>query len=62
MVLLLGSGVPAATVQAQVSDDGTAYDFIVPVTHLTSAPAGYTVIKTAEDWDSIRDNLSGKYI
>jgi hypothetical protein len=44
-------------------DDGTTnWDFIVPVTHKTSVPAGYTAIRTAAELDAVRNNLSGSYI
>jgi len=44
-------------------DDGTTnWDFIVPVTHLTTVPAGYVGIYTADDLDNLRNDLSGKYI
>jgi hypothetical protein len=53
--------VPAAA--AQTGDDGTTnWDFIQPVTHQTSVPAGYTAIRTAQQLSDIRNNLSGKYI
>ena len=44
-------------------DDGTTnWDFIIPVTHLKTVPAGYKGIYTAQDLDNIRNNRSGKYI
>ena len=52
-----------AEVGAQTGDDGTTnWDFIVPVTHQTTVPAGYTAIRTAQDLDNVRNNLSGNYI
>ena len=56
--LLLCGLLPAATIGASAA----AGDFIVPVTRLTTAPAGYTEIRTAQDLNNIRNNLSGKYI
>ena len=48
---------------AQAGDDGTInWDFIQPVTHLTTPPAGYTAIRTAAQLDNVRNNLSGNYI
>jgi len=36
--------------------------FIVPVTRLTSVPAGFTAIRTAQELNNIRNNLSGSFI
>lgn len=58
--MFVGVGVGAVT---RVGDDGTTnWDFIVPVTHQTTVPAGYTAIRTASDLNNVRNNLSGKYI
>ena len=44
-------------------DDGTTnWDFIIPVTHQTTVPAGYTGIYTPQDLDNVRNGLLGKYI
>ncbi|MCL2281054.1 MAG: hypothetical protein FWC25_00120, partial [Dehalococcoidia bacterium] len=61
VVLVYGSAgtlgaVPAAA--AQSGDDGTTnWGFIVPVTHQTTVPAGYTGIYTAQDLDNIRNDV-----
>lgn len=47
----------------QSGDDGTTnWDFIEPVTHQKTVPAGYTGIYTAEDLNNVRNNLTGNYI
>lgn len=48
--------VPAAA--AQSGDDGTTnWDFIVPVTHQTTVPAGYKAIRTATELNNIRNEI-----
>jgi hypothetical protein len=55
--------VTTTDVAERSGDDGTTnWDFIEPVTHQTVVPEGYTGIYTAEDLDSVRNNLSGDYI
>jgi len=52
---MLGA-VPAAV--AQTGDDGTTnWDFIVPVTHQKTVPAGYTAIRTATELNNIRNGI-----
>ena len=48
--------------QAAGSDGTTNWDFIEPVTHLTTVPAGYTAIRNSTDLNNMRNNLGGKYI
>ena len=56
-------GVIPANAAAKTGDDGIInWDFIEPVTHLTSAPAGYTEIRTAQQLSNIRNDLWGNYI
>jgi len=43
-------------------DTPQTWDFIVPVVHQTTPPAGYTSISTAQQLNDVRNNLSGKYI
>lgn len=45
-------------VMAATETDG----FLVPVTQKDTVPYGYTGIYTAEDFNNIRENLSGQYI
>jgi len=48
---------------AASGDDGTTNcDFIEPVTHQTTVPAGYLGIYNAQQLSAIRDNLSGNYL
>lgn len=62
MVFICGSAgtlgaVPAAA--AQSGDDGTTnWDFIVPVTHQTTVPAGYTAIRSAAELNNIRNAIT----
>jgi len=52
---------PAAA--AQSGDDGTTnWNFIVPVAHQQTVPAGYIGIYDAAGLNNIRNNLVGKYI
>ena len=57
----------AASIQlsaaAKKGDDGTTnWDFIQPVTHKKTVPAGYTAIRSAKDLDKVRNDLGGDYI
>jgi len=65
-ILKRAAHVPANSAQRPTppsGDDGrTNWDFIIPVTHKTTAPDGYAEIKTQDDLNNIRDNLSGKFI
>jgi pimeloyl-ACP methyl ester carboxylesterase len=66
-VLLVSGGVGmlgvVPAVAAQAGDDGvTNWDFVQPVTHQKTVPAGYIAITTAQQLSDIRNNLSGKYI
>jgi len=62
LALFIAFGASLAA-QALTGDDGTTnWDFIVPVTHQKTAPAGYTPIRTAQELSNIRNNLSGNYI
>ena len=49
---------------SQTGDDGTTnWDFIVPVTHQKTVPAGYVGISTPQQLlNNIRNDLSGNYI
>ncbi len=46
----------------QGSATGTFIQEVTPLTEAEALAQGYTLIKTAEDLDKIRNNLSGKYI
>jgi len=47
----------------QTGENGTTnWGFIIPITHQTTVPVGYTGIYTPQDLDSVRNNLSGNYI
>ena len=53
----------SVTASAATGDDGTTnWDFIVPVTHQSTVPAGYVGIYTPEDLDDIRNHPGGQYI
>jgi len=57
---MLGISVGA---EVKTGDDGTTnWDFIVPVTHQKTVSSGYTAIRTANDLNNVRNNLSGKFI
>ena len=61
-VVLIG-GAFSLTASAAGNDDGvTNWDFIVPVTHQTTVPAGYLGVYNAQQLSAIRNNLNGKYI
>jgi len=66
IIAQVNAGIGTQAVQpatAKTGDDGTTnWDFIEPVTHLKTVPAGYTGIYTAQDLDNVRKNLSGNYI
>ena len=53
-------GYPSTTPRG---DDGTTnWDFIVPVTHQKTVPAGYLGVYNAQQLNAIRNSLSGNYI
>ena len=57
------TGVSDINPQTEVKSSGSG--FLEQITRLSEEEAiaqGYTVIKTAQDLDNIRNNLSGKYI
>lgn len=69
VVLACGTGTLGVTpaTAAQTGDDGTTnWDFIVPVTHQKTMPAGYTGIYTAQDLNNIRNvnatSIGGQFI
>jgi len=56
-------GTQATQPASKKGDDGTTnWDFIEPVTHKKTVPAGYTAIRSAKDLDNVRKNLSGNFI
>ncbi len=58
-----GLGTIAQAAAPKTGDDGiTNWDFIDPVTHLTTVPEGYTGIYTASDLDDVRNHLDGNFI
>ena len=59
MITAMGAG--QATITA-ASKDGPAASCTVNVTAYTPNFAGYTEIRTAEDWENINNNLNGKYV
>ena len=64
MLLLLHFQPPPPT-GLKSADSGDSDDFINSVTRLSEDEAlaqGYTLIKSADDLNNIRNNLSGKYI
>ena len=50
--------VSASEIQSKTGDDGTTnWDFIIPVTHQKTVPAGYIGIYSAKDLDNIRKDV-----